>query len=140
MKNGNFTSCFGLSVVMLLGVMLVGLGISTVLHPEIMARYGLSVANAHGKSTLMSVIGGAELGLGMFLLLGQMLRIDVMVRLQVILFLFLGLLSARLVSVGVFFETLPPIFFRELLLELCITTIIALGVYLSRAEKDREQI
>ena len=49
-----------------LGVMLIALGVTTMVYPDIMSRYGLSVVNVHGKSTIIAVIGGAEIGLGIF--------------------------------------------------------------------------
>lgn len=116
-------------ILALIGVMLVALGATTIAHPEIMERYGVAAPDAHAKSTIIAVIGGAELGLGMFLLLGRSLGVAMSAQIYSMLFLFAGIFSARITSVFVFLPELPPVFFRELFIELAIAGTLGYLAY-----------
>lgn len=116
-------------ILVIVGVMFVALGASTIAHPEIMERYGIAAPDAHAKSTIIAVIGGAELGLGMFLLFGRRLGVTMPAQIYSMLFLFAGILSARIISVFIFLPELPPVFFRELFIELAIAGTLGYLAY-----------
>jgi uncharacterized membrane protein YeiH len=116
-------------ILALIGVMLVALGVTTIAHPEIMERYGIAAPDAHAKSTIIAVIGGAEFGLGMFLLLGRRLGVAMSAQIYSMLFLFAGILSARIISVFILLPELPPVFFRELFIELAIAGTLGYLAY-----------
>ena len=112
-----------------LGVMLIALGVTTMVYPDIMSRYGLSVVNVHGKSTIIAVIGGAEIGLGIFVLFGRIIGASVLIRLSLLLCIFMGLLIGRLLGVIRYYPELPDVFFREVFAEILIAGLCALGLY-----------
>lgn len=116
-------------ILALIGVMLVALGATTIAHPEIMERYGVAAPDAHAKSTIIAIIGGAELGLGMFLLFGRRLGVTMPAQIYSMLFLFAGIVSVRIISVFIFLPELPPVLFRELFIELAITGTLGYLAY-----------
>jgi len=124
-------------LVISLGLLLTLLGVTTMIHPQIMGRYGLVTADAHAKSTIMAIIGGAEIGLGLFVLFGQKLGATISARTCLLLFLFAGLLSGRFLGVILHYPELPSVFFREAVLELIIASMLSIGVYLNRRNKHQ---
>jgi len=119
-------------LVFTLGLMLTLLGATTMFHPEIMSRYGLVTADAHAKSTIMSVIGGAEIGLGLFVLFGQKIGVTILARMCLLLLLFAGLLGGRFLGAILYYPELPSVFFREAVLEFTIASMLTFGMYLNR--------
>jgi len=115
-------------VILSLGIILLGLGLSTLLFPDIMGRYGLSTETAHAKATIVALIGGAEIGLGCFLLFGRFVGVSPSMQLWSMLSLFVGIAIARIYSIWVYHPELPNIAFRELVAELLIITLITFGI------------
>jgi hypothetical protein len=129
------SSRFSVGLVISIGLMLIALGVTTVIYPEIMTRYGIATSNVHAKSTIMALIGGAEIGLGLFVLFGQKIGVTVAARLVLLSLLFAGILIARLLAAFLFFPELPSVFFREALAELLIVGLLAIGIYRSKKRK-----
>lgn len=119
-----------------LGLTLISLGAATMIHPDIMSRYGLTAANAHAKSTIIAVIGGAEIGLGMYMLCGRIIGVSVSARLSLLLLIFAGLLVGRFLSVIRYYPDLPNVFFREVFAEILIAGLCALGLYFTQRRNN----
>jgi hypothetical protein len=119
-------------VIVSFGCMLIALGTLTALHPEIMTRYGLSADNAHASSTIMAVIGGGEIGLGLFALLGKSIGVTLQARIYLLLFVFSGVLVARIMGGIRYYSELPNVFFWELLAELLLTSVVAGTLYVQK--------
>ena len=121
-------------LVIMLGVMLVGFGLVTMIHPEIMNRYGLNLGDAHAKSTVMAVIGGSEIGLGFFVLFGHKIGVKISARIAMLLLIFMGILVARLLSVVLYYPELPNVFFREVIAEISISVLLLIGLLTERRQ------
>ena len=115
-------------VILALGVMLLGLGSGTFFFPDLMNRYGLSTETTHAKSTIMAIIGGAEIGLGCFFLCGRFIGASSSTLLWLALFLFLGIVTARFYGIWVYSPELPNIVYRELVAELLIIAFVVVGL------------
>lgn len=126
------TAGYSKYLVILLGVMLVGLGLVTMIYPEIMNRYGLNLEDAHAKSTVMAVIGGSEIGLGLFVLFGHKIGVSLSARIAMLLLVFMGILIARLLSVVLYYPVLPNVFFREVIAEILISVLLLIGLLTER--------
>ena len=120
------------SLVTMLGVMLVGLGLVTMIHPEIMNRYGLNLGDAHAKSTVMAVIGGSEIGVGLFVLFGHKIGVTISARIAMLLLVFMGILTVRLISIVLYYPELPNVFFREVIAEILISVLLLIGLLTER--------
>ena len=130
------TAGYSKYLVILLGVMLVGLGLVTMIYPEIMNRYGLNLEDAHAKSTVMAVIGGSEIGLGLFVLFGHKIGVSLSARIAMLLLIFMGILIARLLSVVLYYPVLPNVFFREVIAEISISVLLVIGLLKDRSQTD----
>lgn len=100
------SSRFSSGLIVSFGLMLIALGMTTVIYPEIMTRYGVAASTVHAKSTIMAVIGGGEIGLGMFVLIGHKFGVTVSARLILLSSIFAGILIARLLAAFLFYPAL----------------------------------
>jgi len=123
------TSRYSKSLILAFGLMLIIFGTVTIIYPEIMTRYGLIIEDVHAKSTIMAVIGGSEIGLGLFILIGQKFEVSIDARLGLLLLVFTGIFAARIFSAFLYHAELPGVFFRELFAELLITIMLIIALY-----------
>lgn len=117
-------SCFAKIVVVALGFLLFGMGFTTFLYPQVMARYGLVIDSLHAQLTIRALIGGSEIGLGLFMILGSKVQSSIFVRLWVGLFIFSGIVVARFVSLIISNGLIPNIIYRELVAETFIVILL----------------
>jgi len=64
------------------------------------------------------LIGGSEIGIGALMIFGGKLSISIRARLWFAMFLFGGIVLARLVSIAISGATIPEMIMRELIAEL----------------------
>ena len=107
-----------------LACLLLGMGITTFLYPQVMARYGMVTDTLHAKLTIRALIGGSEIGLGLFMLLGRKVQATISVRLWVGLSIFSGIVAARLVSLIITNGPIPNMIYRELIAESVIILLL----------------
>ena len=123
-------------VLFAIGILLFGLGVATYVHPQIMERYGVAVDTPHAVSTVRSLVGGAEIALGSFLLAGGRLGVSLRSRLLLAIFVFGGLVIARGASMLLAQGVLPITVVRELVAEVF---ILAVAVWAYTFPKRRVQ-
>lgn len=122
-------SCFAKIVVLALGFLLLGMGFTTFVYPQVMARYGLVTDSLHARLTISALIGGSEIGLGFFMLLGRKIQASIYVRLWVGLFIFSGIVVARFVSLIISNGPIPNMIYRELIAETFIVMLLSSALY-----------
>ena len=115
-------------VAYVVGVVLLALGIATFIHPQIMGRYGLNANTTHSIMTIRALIGGAEIGMGLLMLLGSKVGVSFRARLWFGMFLFCGIVAARLISILTANTAIPEMIVRELIAELVIIGILFTGL------------
>jgi len=124
-KNKNSTPKY---VAYVIGILLLALGIATFIHPQIMGRYGLNANTTHSIMTIRALIGGAEMGMGVFMLFGSKIGVSFRARLWFGMFIFCGIVAARLISIFIANTAIPEMIVRELIAELVIIGIIFTGL------------
>lgn len=115
-------------VTYLVGILLLTLGTITLIYPQIMGRYGLTADTTHSIMSIRSLIGGSEIGMGGFIILGGKLSVSIRARLWFAMFLFGGIVLARLVSIAISGVTIPEMIMRELIAELVVIGLIFVGL------------
>ena len=115
----------------MIGLLLLGLGLATLIHPQTMQRYGLIADTLHAVMSIRALIGGAEIGLGILMLIGGKLSITLKSRLWVALFLFSGIAMIRLISILLADAAVPEIIYRELVAEVLVICVVLIGIRLS---------
>ena len=115
----------------MMGLLLLGLGLATLIHPQIMQRYGLTTDTLHAVMSIRALIGGAEIGLGVLMLIGEKLSITLKSRLWVALFLFSGIAAIRLINIFLADAAVPEIIYRELVGEILVICVILISIRLS---------
>ena len=125
----NQENYFARMIVIALGCLLLFMGITTFLYPQIMGRYGLVTDTLHAKLTISALIGGSEIGLGLFMLLGQKIQASISVRLWIGLSIFSGIIAARLVSLIFANDPIPHMIYRELVAEGLIILLIITALH-----------
>ena len=115
-----------------MGALFLGLGLITLIHPQIMTRYGLPTDTTHAVMSIRALIAGAELGLGTLMLLGGRVGISIRSRLWTALFVFGGIILARVTAMLIAEETIPQMIIRELIAEIIIVGIISFGLNKAR--------
>jgi len=116
------------NIAYIVGTLLLALGVITLIHPQIMGRYGLIADTTHSIMSIRSLIGGSEIGIGGFILLGGKLSVSIRARLWFAMFLFGGIVLARLVSIAISGATIPEMIMRELIAELVLIGLIFVGL------------
>ncbi len=112
---------------LLSGAIFFGLGVLTLIRPEVLKYYSIGVDNSPARTAVRAMIGGGEVGIGVVLLAGAWLGLYVSQRCTLAAMIFVCVGLARLLSVG--FEgdlVLASQPLREASLEL---TLGCLGVY-----------
>lgn len=115
-----------------MGALFLGLGLITLIHPQIMTRYGLPTDTTHAVMSIRSLIAGAELGLGTLMLLGGRVGISIRSRLWTALFVFGGIILARITAMIISDATIPQMIIRELTAEVITVSIISFGLNKAR--------
>jgi len=120
------------NIAYIVGTLLLALGVITLIHPQIMGRYGLIADTTHSimsiRSLIGSLIGGSEIGMGGFIILGGKLSVSIRARLWFAMFLFGGIVLSRLVSIVISGATIPEMIMRELIAELVVIGLIFVGL------------
>ena len=82
------------------GAIFIGLGVLTLIRPEVLEYYSVGVGSAPARNAIRAMIGGGEIGIGIVLLGGLKLGFSVRQRciLAATIFICVGL--ARLLSAG----------------------------------------
>ncbi|MGB0906086.1 MAG: hypothetical protein ACPGVT_01235 [Maricaulaceae bacterium] len=124
----NRSNRFAGFVTLFLGLLLIGLGLTTLVHPQIMERYGLNADSLHAIMSIRALIGGAEIGLGLLMMAGGKLGISIRSRLWTGLFLFSGIVAARLISLFLADAAIPELIYREFIAEVIIVGVICTGL------------
>lgn len=127
----NRSNRFAGYVTLFLGLLLIGLGLTTFAHPQIMERYGLNTDSLHAIMSIRALIGGAEIGLGFLMMIGRKLGISIRSRLWTALFLFSGIVTARLTSILLAEDSVPEMVIRELIAEVLIIALIGFAIKLT---------
>ena len=130
MVNNNI-SLTARNITWMIGLLLLGLGLATLIHPQTMQRYGLIADTLHAVMSIRALIGGAEIGLGILMLIGGKLSITLKSRLWVALFLFSGIAMIRLISILLADAAVPEIIYRELVAEVLVICVVLIGIRLS---------
>ena len=117
-------SYFAKVVVVALGCLLLGMGLITFFYPQIMSRYGLVTDTLHARLTISALIGGSEIGLGLFMILVRKVQASISVRLWVGLSILSGIVAARLVSLMITNGPIPNVIYRELVAESLIVLLL----------------
>jgi len=120
-------SYFAKVVVVALGCLLLVMGLITFVYPQIMSRYGLVTDTLHAKLTIRALIGGSEIGLGLFMILGRKVQATISVRLWVGLSIFSGIVLVSLIITN---GPIPNMIYRELIAESLIVMLISLALFL----------
>ena len=115
------------NIAYIVGTLLLALGVITLIHPQIMGRYGLIADTTHSIMSIRSLIGGSEIGIGALMIFGGKLSISIRARLWFAMFLFGGIVLARLVSIAISGATIPEMIMRELIAELVLIGLIFVG-------------
>lgn len=116
------------NIAYIVGTLLLALGVITLIHPQIMGRYGLIADTTHSIMSIRSLIGGSEIGIGALMIFGGKLSISIRARLWFAMFLFGGIVLARLVSIAISGATIPEMIMRELIAELVVIGLIFIGL------------
>ena len=116
------------NIAYIVGTLLLALGVITLIHPQIMGRYGLTADTTHSIMSIRSLIGGSEIGMGGFIILGGKLSVSIRARLWFAMFLFGGIVLSRLVSIVISGATIPEMIMRELIAELVVIGLIFVGL------------
>lgn len=123
---------FAKIVLMVFGWLLLFMGITTFIYPQIMTRYGLITETLHARLTVSAIIGGSEMGLGLFMLLGNKVQASISVRLWAGISIFCGIVVARLVSLLLANDPFPVMIYRELLWEAVIIILLFSALWVQR--------
>ena len=100
------------------GLLLLILGVWSFADPEVFTDlYGIDVAKPSATIALRAMIGGGEIGLGSFLLLGSKLGVPLQPRLWLAVFLFACVFLARAVAVILAWPEVSAGTIRELAIE-----------------------
>jgi len=121
---------FAKIVVIGLGCLLLLMGIITFIYPQIMTRYGLITDNVHARLTIRALIGGSEIGFGLYMLLGQKAGASISARLWTGLSIFIGIVAARFASLIISNGPISNMIYRELVAESLIVMLISLALFL----------
>ena len=116
------------NIAYIVGTLLLALGVITLIHPQIMERYGLIADTTHSIMSIRSLIGGSEIGIGALMIFGGKLSISIRARLWFAMFLFGGIVLARLFSIAISGATIPEMIMRELIAELFLIGLIFVGL------------
>lgn len=57
------------------GVMFIALGVFTIATPSIFSHYGIRIDTPEARIAIRAIVGGGEVGIGLFLLLGGLVNI-----------------------------------------------------------------
>lgn len=123
---------FAKIVLMALGCLLLFMGVTTFIHPQIMTRYGLVTESLHARLTISALIGGSEIGLGLFMLLGNKVQASISIRLWMGLSIFCGIVVARVISLIFAKGPIPDMIYRELLAESIVILLLFLALRTQR--------
>ena len=132
-------SYFAKVVVVALGCLLLGMGLITFFYPQIMSRYGLVTDTLHARLTISALIGGSEIGLGLFMILVRKVQATISVRLWVGLSIFSGIVAARLVSLIITNGPIPNMIYGELIAESVIILLLITALQSQPATKQSPQ-
>ena len=132
-------SYFAKVVVVALGCLLLGMGLITFFYPQIMSRYGLVTDTLHARLTISALIGGSEIGLGLFMILVRKVQATISVRLWVGLSIFSGIVAARLVSLIITNGSIPNMIYGELIAESVIILLLITALQSQPAIKQSPQ-
>lgn len=123
---------FAKIVLITFGFLLLFMGITTFIYPQIMTRYGLVAETLHARLTISALIGGSEIGLGTYMLLGSKIRASISARLYTALSIFCGIAVARLTSIIFAQAQIPDMIYRELLAESLIIILLFWALVIQR--------
>lgn len=115
------------------GVVFLGLGLTTLIRPEVLEYYSIGVGSAAARTAVRAMIGGGEVGIGIVLLGGLKLGFSVRQRCVLAAAIFICVGLARLLSA--WFEGdlyLSSQSFREASIELILGCFGVLAVLMIR--------
>lgn len=119
-------------MVLLCGLLLLCLGAWSFFDPGIFIQlYGIGVANSTAKIALRAMIGGGEIGLGLYILVGGNFNISHWSRLTLATFVFGSVFVARACAVLLDWPNITEALIRELIIEGLIVVGLLVGVRLT---------
>ena len=119
-------------IVLCCGLLLLGLGFWSFLDPGIFTQlYGIKVVDSTAKVALRAMIGGGEIGLGMFMLVGGSFNVSLWSRLMLATFGFGSVFIARTCAVLLDWPTITEALIREVVIEGFIFFCLLFGVLLT---------
>jgi hypothetical protein len=100
------------------GALLLIFGIWSFADPEIFAKlYSIDTSAPSATSAMRAMVGGGEIGLGLFLLLGRKLKVSLRSRLLLATFLFVCVFIARASAIALEWSEVSSGTIRELAIE-----------------------
>ena len=121
MKTGPFTANLPAAVAITLGSILLLFGLITFASPTVMNHYEIAVASAESRIGIRAIVGGGEIGLGLFILLGNLFGVELRSRLLVAAVVFGSVATGRLAASLIEIESVIPLsVYREIFAEFTI--------------------
>lgn len=121
---------------LLSGAIFIGLGLLTLIQPDVLEYYSIGVDSASARTAIRAMIGGGEVGLGIVTLCGGRIGFSVSQRCTLAASIFLCVSFARLLSAvfeGELFRNSQP--FREASVELFLGSLGVLAATMTRGAK-----
>ncbi|MEE4212674.1 MAG: hypothetical protein V2I43_25800 [Parvularcula sp.] len=122
------------------GLLLLILGVWSFADPEVFTDlYGINVAKPSATIALRSMIGGGEIGLGLFLIVGRKFGVALQPRLLLAVSLFACVFFARAVAVMMEWPEVSTAMLRELAIEGALAAaFLALHLQINRSTRDAD--
>jgi hypothetical protein len=129
----NWQNLFVASYPLVAGAMLLGLGLLTLIRPEVLEYYSIGVGTASARTAIRAMIGGGEIGIGLVVLAGGRLGLLANQRCAIAATIFICVCLARLLGAGIEGElhlTSQPL--REAFVELTLGCLGAIAAIMNR--------
>lgn len=119
-------------MVLFVGVLFLALGLLSFIDPGIFKQlYGIEAGSPSAAIALRAIIGGGEIGLGLFMLFGGMLSVPLRSRLVLAAFVFGGVCIARAVAIMMSWPVVADGSIREMAIEGVIAISFWLRLFVS---------
>ncbi len=115
------------------GILFLALGLWSFIDPGIFKQfYGIEAGNPSAEIALRAMIGGGEIGLGLFMLFGDMLSVPIRSRLVLAAFVFGGVCIARAGAIILSWPVIIEGSIREMAIEGVIAISFLLRLFVSK--------
>lgn len=121
------------------GLLFLVLGLWSFIDPEIFKQlYGIEAGNPSAAIALRAIIGGGEIGLGLFMLFGGMLSVPLRSRLVLAAFVFGGVCIARALAIILSSSVFTDGSIREMAIEGVIAISFSFRLFVSKRSGPTE--